>query len=336
MAQGNVVEGASVRYLPLLAGLLACGQQPASRLPPRGTETASLAAQPPIVVSVETVTVQVPLRLQSQLYVEHDAAVFARSSGIVQSILADLGSRVRAGQLLAQLETTDQEIALSQAREKFTSAKQTVERQRALKLAGVVTQADSERVESEYREALLDLRKAERDLDLTHITAPFAGMVTARSARIHRMVNSGDSLFRITALNPLLAAVRVPEASAGEIRIGSAAEVVGPNRVTVSARVIRASPVLDAGSGTREMILQLGGQGSGLTPGNNVTVQLGAARRQIVAVPRTAVAQDGYALIWDNEKTILRPVTVGAELGDGRVEVVSGLAAGEKVVRSAQ
>jgi hypothetical protein len=53
-------------------------------------------------------------------------------------------------------------------------------------------------------------------------------------------------------------------------------------------------------------------------------------------VPRTAVAQDGYALIWDNEKTILRPVTIGAELGDGRVEVVSGLAAGEKVVRTAQ
>src|SRR3954451_4047760 len=112
--------------------------------------------------------------------------------------------------------TTDQEIALSQAREKFTSAQQNVERQRALKLAGGVTQADSERVESEDREALLELRKAERELDLTHITAPFAGMVTARPARIHRMVNTGDSLFRITAMIPLLAAIRVPEASAGD------------------------------------------------------------------------------------------------------------------------
>ena len=154
MAQGMVVEGASMRYLPLVAGLLACGQQPGSHAPAKGTETASLAAQAPTVVSVDTVTLQVPLRLPSQLYVEHDAAVFARSSGVVQSILADLGSRVRAGQLLAQLETTDQEIALSQAREKFTSAQQTVERQRALKVAGVVTQADSERIESEYREAV--------------------------------------------------------------------------------------------------------------------------------------------------------------------------------------
>ena len=118
MAQGNVVEGASMRYLPLLAGLVACGQQPAARPPARGTETASLTAPAPVVVSVDTVTLQVPLRLPSQLYVEHDAAVFARSSGVVQSILADLGSRVRAGELLAQLETTDQEIALSQAREK--------------------------------------------------------------------------------------------------------------------------------------------------------------------------------------------------------------------------
>jgi multidrug efflux system membrane fusion protein len=264
----------SPRWVAVLLLLAACSRQPKSAPAGSGTETASLAALTPSVVSAETVTVQVPLTLPSQLYVEHDAAVYARSSGIVKSLLADLGSRVRAGQLLAQLETTDQEIALAQAQEKFTNAKQMAERQRALKSAGVVTQADSERVEFEYREAELDLRKAQRDLDLTHIRAPFDGVVTARSARLQRLVSSGDSLFRITALRPLLAAVRVPEASAADIQVGTRAEVISPNGKSAAARVVRASPMLDPGSGTREIILQLDSAVGGLTPGSNVTVRL--------------------------------------------------------------
>ena len=78
--------------------------------------------------------------------------------------LADLGTRVSAGQPLARLESADQRIALAQAQEKFDNTQQSVERQRALKMAGVVTVADSERVEFEHREALLELRKAQRDL----------------------------------------------------------------------------------------------------------------------------------------------------------------------------
>jgi hypothetical protein len=65
-----------------------------------------------------------------------------------------------------------------------------------------------------------------------------------------------------------------------------------------------------------------------------VTVQLGAERRRVVAIPREAVAKDGYALVWDDNRPTLRAVTLGADLDGNRVEVVSGIAAGEKVVRA--
>ena len=153
------------------------------------------------LVTADTVTVELPLSLPAQLYVEHDAAIYARSPGIVEAILADLGSRVAAGQLLARLESADQAIALAQARDRHARRRQCRPsgsgRSRS---AGVVTQADSEQVEFELRAAALALQKAQRDYDLTRIVAPFAGVVTGRSARIGRLVTDGDSLFHLTAL----------------------------------------------------------------------------------------------------------------------------------------
>ena len=63
-------------------------------------------------------------------------------------------------------------------------------------------------------------------------------------------------------------------------------------------------------------------------------MRLGAERRQVVTVPRNAVGPEGYALVWDDNRTTLRAVTLGSDLSGGRVEVVSGLAPGEQVVRA--
>jgi RND family efflux transporter MFP subunit len=325
-----------MKHLTLLLAIMACSDEAGSRSASPIRETASLAAGPVSDVTVaETVTVQVPLTLPSQLYVEHDATIYARSSGIVTSIRVDLGSPVVSGQLLARLESTDQEIALAQAREKFANTSRSAERQRELKRAGVVTVADSEQVEFEHRESVLALKKAQRDYDLTRILAPFAAVVTGRMTRLHHLVSPGDSLFRLTARKPILAAIHVPEAAAGKIGVGSLAEIIGADGGKAPARVIRASPVLDAGSGTRVMILQLTGAGPQLTPGSNVTVRLGLESRRVVTIPRAAVDGDGYALVRAGNKTTLRPVTLGAEIPGNRVEVVSGLAPGEQVVLTA-
>ncbi len=320
--------------LLLLAAAAACapGDGRAEREPVDTGEAGGAPVDPATLVTADTVTVELPLSLPAQLYVEHDAAIYARSAGVVESILVDLGARVAAGQLLARLENTDQAIALEQAKDRHDNAVVQADRQRALKSAGVTTQADSERVELELREAVLALRKAQRDFDLTRIVAPFGGVVTGRTARVGRLVEAGDSLFHVTALSPVLASVRVPEASAFGVKLGAEADVVGPRGETARARVVRASPVIDPASGTREVVVQLTG-GDRMPPGSSVTLKIGTETRRVVAVPREAVGE-GYALVWDDDRTSLRQVEVGGELPGERVEVVSGLAPGEKVVRT--
>jgi RND family efflux transporter MFP subunit len=330
-------QSAGLVLTGLALALTACAggdASPAARPATAASASAPGGARPPAALApAESVTVDRPLSLASQLYVEHDAAVVARSQGVVEALLVDIGTRVTAGQLLARLESTDQEIALAQAREQAANAGQRVERQRALTSAGVVTRADSEQVEFEHRAADLALRKAQRDYDLTRITAPFDGVVTARMARLQRLVNPGDSLFRVTALAPVLAAVRVPETSTAGLRVGAAARVLMAGGASADARVIRASPVIDPASGTRELILQVASV-PGLTPGSSVTVRLGAERRRVLAIPQAAVAKDGYVLVWADHRTTLRAVTLGADLDGDRVEVASGLTAGEQVVRT--
>ena len=317
-----------------MAAALACGTPSADAggKPVQAGEPAKSEPTATSLVTVDTLTVEVPLSLPAQLYVEHDAAIYARSQGIVESILVDLGTRVERGQLLARLESADQSIALAQARDRHDDAVVQAERQRALKSAGVITQADSERVELDLRAATLALQKAQRDHDLTRIVAPFTGVVTGRTARIGRLVADGDSLCHRTALSPVLASVRSPEASAFGVKLGAEADVLGPRGEKARARVVRASPVIDPASGTREVVLQLVA-GDRLPPGSGVTLRLGSESRRVVAVPREAIGE-GYALVWDSDRTSLRQVTVGSELPGERVEVVTGLVAGEKVVRS--
>lgn len=329
----TLARGVSVWLL--VTGLGGCGDDPPTPAPPP-TRLASAAAtlespSSQAFVTADTATVEAPLTLTAQLYVENDAVVFARSPGVVESLLVDLGRRVGAGQTLARLESVDQTLALQQAQNRLLNARQRVERQRALKARDVVTAADAEQVEFEFREAGLNVQKAKRELDLTRIVAPFSGVVTARSARVGRLVGDGDTLFRLTALGPLLAAVRLPETSAFTLRIGDGADVLTAAGARVHARVVRASPMVDAASGTREVVLQLAPR-SGLMPGGSVSVRVGAERRRVVALPRDAVGADGSALVWDGQHTSVRNLTLGAPLPNGRVEIVGGLAAGERVV----
>ena len=167
------------------------------------------------------------------------------------------GSRVSTGTSLARLESAEQELALAQAEAAYENVGRLVKRARAMTKAGGITAADSEQVEFQYTQADIARRKARRDLELTHIVAPFAGVVTARYARPGRFVAAGDTLFRVTEAGPLLARVRIPEGSATMVRVGDQAVVAGMSGTSVKASVLHAAPAIDPASGTREVVLRL-------------------------------------------------------------------------------
>jgi RND family efflux transporter MFP subunit len=316
--------------LTLTAGLFAvtaCGRQP-------NVATKRAAVQTAAGILVDTTTVRAPLQLPAQLYVEHDAVVVARAAGNVDSVLADLNDHVGSGAPLALLENADQQIALAQADASFENLSKVVARARLMTKAGGITVADSEQAEFQYHQADLARRKARRDIELTKVIAPFNGVVTARYARAGRFVNVGDTLFRVTETSPLMARVRVPESGASSIHIGDHATVSGADGggATAGAVVASAAPVIDAASGTREVVLRVS-DGSRLIPGASVTIRLGAERRHVVAIPRDAVAPDGFVLVMEGAGSALRPVTLGVDLGDGRVEIVNGLSPGERIAR---
>ena len=336
MIVSRVVIGGAAAAVALL---LACGggnrSDPAKlrQASQAGTPRESNGAIASAEFTVDTATVEAPLELPAQVYVEHDAVVVARAQGTVDSLFVELGDRVNGGQTLATLENTDQEIALANAEAGYENLERVANRARALNKSGVTTPAELEQSDFQLRTAEIARRKARRDLELTRVIAPFAGVITSRLARPRRFVAVGDTLFRVTEAAPLYARIRVPESSARLVRIGERATIVGANGGRAAATIVHAAPIIDAASGTREAVLRLGPEVGSLVPGATVTVQLGRERRRVVSVPRAAIAPEGYALVIENGRSTLRSVTLGGDIGSGRVEVVSGLSPGERLAR---
>ena len=281
---------------------------------------------------VDTSTEQLPLELPAQLYAEHDAVIVARSAGTIDSIFAELGDRVRSGQLLARLESGEQELALAAAEAAHDNVARAASRARELARSRSLAASDSEQVELQLRQAVIARREAARRLELTRITAPFAGVVTARVARPSRFVSVGDTLFRVTESAPLFARVRVPEASGRLLHVGESASAVGSAGDSYAATIVHTAPFVDAASGTREVVLEVRARGV-LLAGSSITVRLGHEPRRVTSAPREAIAPEGFALVVENGRSTLRPVTVGREIGRGRVEILGGLSPGERLAR---
>jgi RND family efflux transporter MFP subunit len=221
------------------------------------------------------------------IVVEEQLDVTALRDGVVSELLADVDSPVKKGQLLARLDDRQLLAEREAAEHKVRSIEADVKnwesevqmrqvdlhRSEELLSAGIVTkqQLDHDRynVEATQHEVdresenLLNARANQKAIDLelekTHITAPFAGIIARRYVRLGQRVASGDRLFWVTATEPLQVRFTLPEQYGRGLKLGDplVLESSGSQGETGSAKIIHLSPVADPASGTIEVIAVL-------------------------------------------------------------------------------
>ncbi len=287
------------------------------------------------IVTIESTTVSTPVRIPSQLYVEQDAAIGARAAGVLRTLTVDLGTDVKAGDVIGHLEDDVTRLAVSRADVTLDYAKKTVWRAREMQKSNNVAMTELE--DAEYQATLADVAKREADqaLERTRIVAPFSGVVTGRYVQPGRLVALNDTIVRITARRPWLARARVPESESASLRIGGRLTVIAATGRRLDGRIRQLAPAVDAASGTREVIVLVDGGGRGtaggtLLTGSAVFVEFPRAARRVLSAPRTAVSADGYVVMVEKSRRLMRPVVIGGEFG-AQVEVLAGLQAGDRV-----
>jgi len=289
---------------PLVVSLAGCqGNNPG---------TVSAGSSTPIPASMPTPADSAakpdPLLVSAPLVVEHEVDVAAQRDGIVTRILAEPGERVKAGDLLAELDDRQLSSDLEAARAKTRSIEADLKNweaeakvmqsdyERAKKMwdADIITKEQLEhaqfKAESEQwdiqrvRELLTNSRQEEHSLELelekTRIRAPFAGLVARRYVRAGQQVAKNDRLFWVTAEAPLLLRFTLPEKFLGHIRKGLQLPLTSPDFPEEKhiAEVVAVSPVVDPASGTIEVGVELIGPLGQLRPGMTAIVRLDALR----------------------------------------------------------
>lgn len=218
---------------------------------------------------------------QTNLYSERDADLYNRlmieetaGGGIpITAIRVEVGDRVRTGQLLATLESSDARLYVEAAEPEAEVAAANLRRVRELRESGAVSEAEHDQAMYESLTAEAALRQAQLNLSRTQIRAPFAGVVSRRYVRVGDIVDDETPLFRVTAMAPLRARLLVPESDVASFGVGAPVLLSATDGTTGTAQVIIVGPTIDPGSGTREVIVELAEVGE-FRPGASVKAEL--------------------------------------------------------------
>ena len=289
-----------------------------------------------------------------------DAPIYARTSGYLKRWLVDIGTRVKAGQLLAEIDTPEVQQQLSQAEADVATAEAnqkiaaiTAERWQSLRKTDSVSKQDADEKASlaDASKAQLDSARANlqrlRDLSgFQRIVAPFDGIITARETDVGRLIaaggGTGPELFRISDERQLRLYVRVPQSFAPQMGPDTTAQVSFPDRpgVTFTATMDSTANAIDSTTNTLLVQLKVDNAKGELLPGAYADVHFKVepgARGESLLLPANTLLfrSDGIhvATVDANNNVVLKPIIIGRDYGSA-IEVVHGLTPQDTVILS--
>jgi RND family efflux transporter MFP subunit len=316
------------------------------------------------VESVPTVSVVHPdagggaqtLVLPGQVQAFNDAPIHARVPGYLKAWYHDIGDKVQAGELLAVIDTPDLDQQLGQAKADLATAvaNQQLAKTTAARWNGLLAQDAVSRQESEEKNGDLEAKtslvnaasanvgRLEALESFKRITAPFAGIVTARTTDIGQLIAVGaqndPGLFTIADVHRLRIYVSVPQAYTAQIHPGQIVSLRAPDYPgrTFQATLVGTSGSMGAQTGALQAEAQIDNPDGALKPGDYVQAtfalpSLGGTLR----LPANALMfrQSGMAaaVVEPNGRVTLKPVTIARDLGT-TVEIGAGLSPGDAVI----
>ncbi len=316
------------------------------------------------VVESQQQEAPVTVRATGTLHAHDSAVVSAQVVGRIQQVLVREGDQVKAGQTLAVLDDATLRAAADQAQAAVkaaehqqaaaqtnaTLAASTLARYKQLQAQKSVSPQEMDEVaqRSEAAAAQVDALRAQGNaakaqessaqamLSYSRLRAPFAGVVTARLADPGTLASPGVPLLQVDSAGPLQLQATVDESVIGAVRKGMKIPVTinGASATETAGTVAEIVPAADPASHSFLIKINLP-QSSQLHAGMYGTAEIATGTHQAILVPRSAVVQRGSlpcAYVLDsNGIAQLRTITLGATQGD-RVEVLSGISAGEKLV----
>jgi RND family efflux transporter MFP subunit len=296
------------------------------------------------------------LVLPGQVQAFYDAPIHARVSGYLKAWYDDIGAQVHAGQVLAVIDTPDldQQYAQGKADLATAIANQRLAQTTAARWSGLLAQdavsrqeADEKNGDLAAKTALVNAAKANLDRlaaleSFKTITAPFAGVVTQRTADVGQLITVGNpsdpGLFTVADVHRLRVYISVPQADTAQIHTGESVTLTAPEYPgrTFQATLVSTSDAIGAQSGALQVEAQIDNLDNALKPGEYVqaTFQLppaaGAMRIPAGALMFRSSGMTA-AVVGPGDRVVIKPVTVASDLGS-TVEIATGLSPTDQVI----